>query len=96
MATQGRKNVHGKGGVRFKTPWTVTRENALQRNVVTELILHEKIIITSGVVKQLIKNIDHLITLAKKNTLSSKREAQKMLRNEKKIILKLLINYSMF
>lgn len=84
MAIQGRKNVHGKGGVRFKTAWTVTRENALQRNIVTELIMHEKIIVTSGMVKKLIKNIDHLITLAKKNNLSSKREAQKMLRNEKK------------
>ena len=83
MAIQGRKNVHGKGGVRFKTGWTATREYAIQRNIVTELIIHEKIIVTSGVVKKLIKNIDYLITLAKKNTLSSKREAIKILRNEK-------------
>lgn len=83
MAIQGRKNVHGKGGVRFKAPWTATREHAMQRNVVTELIIHEKIIVTSGVAKTLIKNIDHLITLAKKNTLSSRREAIKIIRNEK-------------
>ena len=83
MAIQGRKNVHGKGGVRFKTPWTTTREHAIQRNIVTELIIHEKIIVTSGVVRKLIKNIDHLITLAKKNTLSSRREALRILRKEK-------------
>ena len=35
-------------------------------------------------VKKLIKKIDHLITLAKKNILSSKREVQKILRNKKK------------
>lgn len=83
MAAQGRKNVHGKTGVRFKTGWTATREKAMQRNVVTELILHEKVTVTSGVSKQLVKNIDHLITLAKKNTLASRREALKILRNEK-------------
>lgn len=83
MAAQGRKNVHGKTGVRFKTGWTATREKAMQRNVVTELIIHEKVTVTSGVTKQLIRNIDHLITLAKKDTLASRREAVKLLRNEK-------------
>jgi len=83
MAAQGRKNVHGKTGVRFKTAWTATREKATQRNVVTELIIHEKVTVTSGVTKQLIKNIDHLITLAKKDTLAARREASKILRNEK-------------
>ncbi|MCQ2786919.1 MAG: 50S ribosomal protein L17, partial [Bacilli bacterium] len=83
MASHGRKNVHGKTGVRFKTGWTATREKAMQRNVVTELILHEKITVTSGVTKDLIKNIDHLITLAKKDTLQARREAAKILRNEK-------------
>ncbi|MCQ2753406.1 MAG: 50S ribosomal protein L17 [Bacilli bacterium] len=83
MAAHGRKNVHGKTGVRFKTGWTATREHAMQRNVATELILHEKITVTSGVAKQLVKNIDHLITLAKKDTLAARREALKLLRNEK-------------
>ena len=83
MASHGRKNVHGKTGVRFKTGWTATREKAMQRNVVTELIIHEKIKVTSGVCKELIKNIDHLITLAKKDTLASRREASKLLRVEK-------------
>jgi len=84
MAAQGRKNVHGKTGVRFKTGWTATREKAMQRNVVTELILNEKVTITSGVKKDLITNFDHLITLAKKNTLAARREAIKILRNESK------------
>lgn len=84
MAAQGRKNVHGKTGVRFKTGWTATREKAMQRNVVTELILNEKVTITSGVKKDLVTNFDHLITLAKKDTLAARREAMKILRNEKK------------
>lgn len=83
MASQGRKNVHGKTGVRFKTGWTATREYAMQRNVVTELILHDKVTVTSGVVKDLIKNIDHLITIAKNDTVAAHREASKILRNEK-------------
>lgn len=83
MASHGRKNVHGKTGVRFKTGWTATREHAMQRNVVTELIIHEKVTVTSGVCKDLVKNIDHLVTLAKKNTVASHREAIKLLRNEK-------------
>lgn len=83
MASHGRKNVHGKTGVRFKTGWTATREHAMQRNVVTELILHEKVTVTSGVVKQLIKNIDHLVTIAKVDSTAHRREAAKLLRNEK-------------
>ncbi|MCQ2791890.1 MAG: 50S ribosomal protein L17 [Bacilli bacterium] len=83
MASHGRKNVHGKTGVRFKTGWTATREKAMQRNVVTELILYEKITVTSGVTKDLITNIDHLITLAKKDSVANRREAARLLRNEK-------------
>ena len=83
MPAQGRKNVHGKTGVRFKTGWTRTREKAMQRNVVTELIIHDQVTVTSGVVKELVKNIDHLITIAKVDSVAHRRLAAKLLRNEK-------------
>ena len=35
----GRKNVHGKGGVRFKTPYTSSKKKAQVRNLVTELVI---------------------------------------------------------
>lgn len=81
--TQGRKNVHGKAGVRFKTPYTTSKEKAMQRNVVSELIVHGHVTVTSGVVKQLKKNADHLITLAKRGDLHSRRLAASFLRNIK-------------
>lgn len=52
MATQGRKNVHGKGGVRFKAAYTSSKYKAMLRNVVSELIVHERLIL-----------IQHFLTL---------------------------------
>ena len=79
--TQGRKNVHGKAGVRFKTPYTSSKEKAMQRNVVSELIINGHVTVTSGVVKTLKKNADHLITLAKRGDLHSRRLAASFVRN---------------
>ena len=39
MKTQGRKNVHGKGGVRFKAAYTASKDKSMLRNVVTQLIV---------------------------------------------------------
>ena len=47
----GRKNVHGKGGVRFKTPYTSSKKKAQVRNLVTELVLFEKVTVTSPLPK---------------------------------------------
>lgn len=77
----GRKNVHGKGGVRFKTPYTSSKQRGQVRNLVTELVIFEKITITTGMVKDVIKEFDHLITLAKKGDLHSRRQAAAILRN---------------
>lgn len=71
----GRKNVHGKGGVRFKTPYTSSKKKAQVRNLVTELIVFEKVTVTKGMVKDVVKQFDHLITLAKRNDQHSKRLA---------------------
>ena len=77
----GRKNVHGKGGVRFKTPYTSTKKKAQVRNLVTELVLFEKVTVTTSMVKDVIKQFDHLVTLAKRGDLHSRRQAAAILRN---------------
>lgn len=79
----GRKNVHGKGGVRFKTPYTSSKQKAQVRNLVTELVIYEKVTVTTGMVKDVIKKFDHLVTLAKKGDLHSRRQAAAVLRNYK-------------
>ena len=80
MAAQGRKNVHGKTGVRFKAAYTASKRKNMLRNVVTELIVHEKVVVTSGVVKELKKLADHLISLAKRGDLHARRQAASVLR----------------
>lgn len=76
----GRKNVHGKGGVRFKTPYTSSKKKAQVRNLVTELIIYEKVTVTHSMVKPVIKEFDHLVTLAKKGDLHSIRQAASILK----------------
>lgn len=79
----GRKNVHGKGGVRFKTPYTASKRKAQVRNLVTELIVFEKVTINKGMVKDVVKEFDHLITLAKKGDLHSRRLAAAVVKDYK-------------
>lgn len=81
MAAQGRKNVHGKTGVRFKAGYTSSKKKNLLRNVVTELVVNEKVTITTSVLHPLVKTASHLITLAKKGDLHSRRQAASILRN---------------
>ena len=76
----GRKNVHGKGGVRFKTPYTSSNKKAQVRNLVTELVIYEKVTVTHSMVKPVIKEFDHLVTLAKKGDLHSIRQAASILK----------------
>ena len=82
MAAQGRKNVHGKAGVRFKTGYTASKNKAMLRNVVTDLITNEEVKVTSGVTKELKKLADHLITLAKRNDLHARRLAAQTVRSD--------------
>ena len=76
----GRKNVHGKGGVRFKTPYTSSKKKSQVRNLVTELVIYEKVTVTHSMVKPVIKEFDHLVTLAKKGDLHSIRQAASILK----------------
>ncbi|MBO5528917.1 MAG: 50S ribosomal protein L17 [Bacilli bacterium] len=82
MAAQGRKNVHGKTGVRFKTGYTASKNKAMLRNVVTDLVMHEEVKVTSGVTKELKQLADHLITLAKRGDLHARRLAAQTLRSD--------------
>ena len=83
MAAQGRKNVHGKTGVRFKTGYTASKNKSMLRNVVTDLVLNGEVKVTSGVVKDLKPLADHLVTLAlreEKYRLHAIRQAAQVLR----------------
>ena len=81
MAAQGRKNVHGKAGVRFKTGYTASKNKAMLRNVVTDLIVHEEVQVTSGVTKDLKRLADRLVTLAKRGDLHARRLAAQTVRS---------------
>ena len=80
MPAQGRKNVHGKTGVRFKAAYTASKYNNMLRNVVTQLVISEKVVVTAGIAKDLVHVSDRLVTYAKKGDLNSRRLAAAVLR----------------
>lgn len=80
MGTTGRKNVHGKGGVRHKAGFTASKRNAMLRNHVTELFVHNRIETTIATAKQVSQLADKLITYAKKGDLAARRLAAKYVR----------------
>ena len=82
MAAQGRKNVHGKTGVRFKAAYTKSKHENKLRNLATTLVTNERITVTSGMVKELKTLTDHLVTLAKRGDLHARRQAASVLRNK--------------
>jgi large subunit ribosomal protein L17 len=81
MPAQGRKNVHGKTGVRFKAAYTSSKYNNMLRNVVSELIVHERVTVTAGIAKDIVKMADRLVTYAKKGDLHNRRLAAAVVRN---------------
>ena len=81
MAAQGRKNVHGKTGVRFKAGYTASKNKAMLRNVVSSLIINGEVKVTSGVVKELKTLAEHLVTHAKRGDLHARRLAAQTVRN---------------
>ena len=80
MPAQGRKNVHGKTGVRFKAAYTSSKYNNMLRNVVSELILHERVTVTLGIAKDVVRMADRLVTYAKKGDLHHRRLAASVVR----------------
>lgn len=83
MGTIGRKNVHGKGGVRFKSGFTSSKHKSLLRNLVTDLIQYGKVETTLVTAKELSRLADRLVTYGKKGDLNSRRLAAAIVRNEK-------------
>lgn len=53
----------------------------LMRNLATELILHEKLLLTETRAKELRKVVDKLITLSKRQNLHARRQALTILRD---------------
>ncbi|MDY6430705.1 MAG: 50S ribosomal protein L17 [Bacilli bacterium] len=82
MAANGRKNVHGKTGVRFKAPYTASKKKSQLRNNVTALIINGEVKVTSGVTKDLKALADRMVTYAKKGDLHARRLAARVVREE--------------
>jgi len=80
MPTQGRINVHGKGGVRFKAPFSTSKFNNQLRNLVSTLITDEKVIVTGQLAQPLVSLAARLITYAKKGDLHHRRLAASVVR----------------
>ena len=80
MAAQGRKNVHGKAGVRFRAGYTASKNKSMLRNVVSELIVHGQVKVTSGVTPELVTLAEKMVTFAKQGDLAGRREAMKVIR----------------
>ena len=84
MPAQGRKNVHGKTGVRFKAAYTKSKYENMLRNVVTDLVRFGSVKVTEATAKDVVKEADRLVTLAKStDVMNAKRAASAFLRNVK-------------
>ena len=82
MAAQGRKNVHGKAGVRFKAGYTKSKHENKLRTLATTLVEVERVTVTSGMVKELKTIADHLVTLGKRGDLHARRQAASVLKSK--------------
>ena len=76
-----RKSYHGKVGVRFKAPWTTSKNKSMLRNVVTELIVHGRVEVTLATAKELVELADEMVTLAKRGDLHARRQAAAVVRD---------------
>jgi len=82
MPAQGRKNVHGKTGVRFKAAYTKSKYENMLRNVVTDLIIHGNVKVTEAVARDVVSEADRLVTLTKSSdVMNAKRNAAAFVRN---------------
>jgi len=82
MGTIGRTNVHGKGGVRFKTGWTYSREKSRLRNVVSQRIVTGHVEVTFAVAKRAQQDVERLVTYAKKGDIAARRLAARYVHEE--------------
>ena len=82
MSTIGRKNVHGKGGVRFKAGYTSDKRKNMLRNVVSQLIISGSVEVTLTTAKRAQQEAERLVTYAKKGDLASRRLAASFVREQ--------------
>ncbi len=82
MGTIGRRNVHGKGGVRFKAGYTSDKEKNMLRNVVSQLIISGQIEVTLTVAKRASQEAERLVTYAKQGDLAARRLAARFVREQ--------------
>lgn len=61
---------------------TSSQRKALMRDLITDLIINEKIETTLTKAKELRRLVDRMVTLGKKNTLASRRRAAMLVRFE--------------
>ena len=80
MATIGRKNVHGKGGVRFKAGYTSDKQKNMLRNVVSQLIVSGHVEVTLEFAKRAQKKAD---ASGKRDRKQGERQDQNLLRRKK-------------
>ena len=59
------------------------RRERIERNQLTDLIIHGKIVTNHAKAKELQKKMDRLVTISKKGTIQARRDAAKILRNVK-------------
>lgn len=76
-----RKTYHGKVGVRFKAPYTTSKNKSMLRNVVTDLIVHGRVEVTLSTAKELVELADEMVTLAKRGDLHARRQAAAVVRD---------------
>lgn len=68
----------------YHTAHKRAKRRNLVRNLLTELLIHDSVIVTRDFKKTVKKEFDHLITLAKKNTLNHYRQALNLVRKSQK------------
>lgn len=81
MASRGRKNIRGKAGVRFKAGFTRSKEKSMLRNLVSELIVHERVEVTKTTAEKLVVLADRMVGFGKKGDLHARRQAARTVRN---------------
>ena len=81
MKTQGRKNVHGKGGVRTKAAYTTSKYKSMLRTLVTDLIVKGSVTVTLSTARDLVSLADKMVTYGKKGDLNSRRLAAAVIRD---------------
>ena len=81
MKTQGRKNVHGKGGVRSNAAYTTSKYKSMLRTLVTDLIVKGSVTVTLSTARDLVSLADKMVTYGKKGDLNSRRLAAAVIRD---------------